>query len=425
MQKLLLTTVSAIALGVCATAAMAGGSSTYTTQSGSGESATIDQSLATGGEVGLPTKPFNQSGSGNVISITQTGSSDTFGVNAPSFQSGTANYASVGQSGTSNDAVLQQTGSNNGHSEDTISQAGTDSDVALFQWGSQNNFYITQDGGTSASDFSAFQFGNKNYVQSIQTGTTFASVSQNGANNTVYNAQSGYENGFTADTLTAETLYTFPTAELMESYAAVQFGDSNLIDNLQSGWYQTAGLGAQIGVNNKFYNTQSGEGNLADVAIQSGANLSIVSNQSGANYIIPYEGYNWSDIMVVNYQYGVGNSISNTQGSLDGTATYSQSGINNSATLLQSMSLNVATFWQAGFGNTMWMDQSGASVGGNTGSLTQTGFSSNNYVYLTQSGDGNGATSTQSAALRLPCSFKAATTIRLATFRAAATASPI
>jgi hypothetical protein len=429
MQKLLLTTVSAIALGVCATAAMASGSATYSTQEGNSQSATIDQSLATSGKVGTAAVPFYQNNGaytgGNVIAISQTGANDTFGVNAPSFQSGGLNQASVGQAGTANDVVLQQTGYNNGNAYDTISQAGTGNAVALEQSGTQNNFYIVQDANSSASDFTAFQSGNYNLVSSYQTNNVFASINQVGNNNSFYNSQNGPWDTFTSNTTGALTNTNFVGQELNAAYAALQFGSYNLITNYQIGWGATVLLGGQIGNNNNIFNTQDGSGSVAVLTVQNGSFLTITNNQTGiwnllnVNYqyganssitnvqsgsgpqnnpLNTVFNFTWNNLATVN-QDAYGSSINNTQTGSNGNATFTQFGSNNSATLVQGNTNNTATLYQDGIYNVMSMNQSGSGTGtngGNVGELIQTGGSSWNTAYLTQSGDGNNAISTQS-----------------------------
>jgi len=368
MNKLLLTTVSAVALAISATAAMAAGSTTYITQLDTNQSATIDQSLSTAGSVvGTLGNPFTQDNGeigglsplgagGNVIAITQAGSYETFGVNAPSFQSGTANQASVGQAGSYNDAVLQQTGYNNGNAYDTISQAGTGSDVALEQNGTQNNFSISQDAYSNGSDFTAFQVGSYNLVSSAQTSQVWASIYQIGSSNSFYNTQSGYLDSFTS-TAVPITLISFTSGELNTTYAAVQDGNNNLIVNNQWGPGATVLLGGQFGSYNNIYNAQGGNfGNLAYVAIQSGTFLTINNNQSG----------DWN-LLNVNYQYGNNSSITNVQSGSVGSrypcsacsnpfmglpynnaANVSQSADNSSISNTQTGSNGLATYTQFG-----------------------------------------------------------------------------
>jgi hypothetical protein len=118
MQRLLLTTVSVVALGLGATVAQAGGSSSYDSQEGNNQTATITQSGGSYDSVGLSGNPFDQnngSGSGgNTITITQTGSYNSFGKNYPAYQSGTNNNADITQNGYNSDVELQQTGTGNG-----------------------------------------------------------------------------------------------------------------------------------------------------------------------------------------------------------------------------------------------------------------------------------------------------------------------
>jgi hypothetical protein len=137
MQKMLFATVSALALGAAATAALAqGGSTTYLSQTGTSQKATIDQTGATNGQVGTLGSPFTQSdgsSGGNVISITQSGSGNAVGVSSPSFQAGSSNNSTITQNGTNGGVVLQQTGSSNGTiasytgviTQDTLSSGDT------------------------------------------------------------------------------------------------------------------------------------------------------------------------------------------------------------------------------------------------------------------------------------------------------------
>ncbi|HYW73058.1 MAG TPA: hypothetical protein VE961_18675, partial [Pyrinomonadaceae bacterium] len=235
MKRFLFASVSLLAIGFTASA-YAGGSSSFTSQTGTNQTLTIDQTGGNNNQVGTGINPFLQENGagtgGNVINITQTGANNTFGVGIASVQSGTQNFANINQSGSNSSVNLRQIGNFNGVSNDHdasdgiaaevvgenegsfIKQSASFSSVNVFETGNGNAFFITQQGGTKNA-IGVTQQGDENYVTMNQNGSSlFASVGQFGTLNTVTSTQTGVGNQLFAG----------------------QTGNNNVLNNDQSGF---------------------------------------------------------------------------------------------------------------------------------------------------------------------------------------------
>jgi hypothetical protein len=352
MKRLLLATASVIALGFGATAAMAGGSSVYDSQDGTGQSAYIDQSNGTNDSVGGPGNPFiqnNGAGTGsNSITITQAGSNNSFGKTQSAFQTGTSNRANIIQNGTNSDVELQQTGTTNGPNniQDAHGFWSNDSDGGLIEQSSTANY-------------------------------STVSVSQNGANNVFNIGQGGTSNSITATQIGRNLLWIRQGTndpDIWYNPLTVAATETNsTITVYQNGGYANGGGNfdnyvalAQGGGNaNHMSITQGGDGNSVDIN-QNGANNSFTTYQSGTRNFVGGEG-GWPipDGGVPVVQSGSGNLVSTTQ-----VGTW-----------------NMVFGSQVGNNNQVWSWQTGSN---DTLNYQQT--SSNNYVSNVQGGSGNTVT---------------------------------
>ncbi len=368
MQKLLLTTVSAIALGVCATAAMASSSTTYDTQEGTGQIANIDQSGGNNDTVGTAGTPFDQnngaSGTGdNVISIVQTGSYNSFGVSAASFQSGTTNGAIINQAGYDSSVVLQQTGTNNGSA--TLGYGGADEQWSNSTYGGiivQDNtsnastVVLTQNGSDSIFDIA--QGGANNLINATQIGTDQLYVRQG----TYLAALAGFDSSYETNS-TIAVYQNGGGTNLSTNYASLAQGggDSNQISVTQIGF----ALGADVnqnGSNNLFSSYQAGSGNMVGLTAGFGADTPIT-------------------------QSGTGNQYYNVQLGTNATANGSQNGTDNYVSNYQSGDSNVISGSQNGTNNQVYTSQTGT-----TDNLAYAQTGSNNFISNSQSGSGNHVT---------------------------------
>jgi len=447
MQKLLLTTVSAIALGVCATAALAGGSSTYIDQTGTGQTATVTQTSATDGSVGTLADPFVQQGSNNTISITQTGTNDNvqgdseltpYVVPRPAAglvgQSGTGNNATIKQSGGASGAgngeyvTLYQVGNFNGTGTigslngGTIDQgSGDDQTASVFENGWYNQFNILQKGPGSSDLYNGVdleQTGNYNSGQIAQNGVDLGVTAyQYAYYNVLTSNQWGQGNSlWSLQTNTSDVYYNTITNRQSGwgnlAYVGLNaLGFNSNTDNYEPPFYQgqngtdltitntqfgasdslvVLNQGDGAGFNLSITNTQGGYKNSLTVTDQSGSDSSITSKQFGAN-----------NTALVTEQTGSDNTISNQQYGWNGSATFYQNGSYNVADLTQSGYDNGATSTQNGYYNAAYLTQSsgdniitGVQVGtGNTGwnTATVTQASYGNTANYSQNGSGNTA----------------------------------
>ena len=360
MHKVLFSTVSVIALGF-ASAAFASGSTSYDTQEGTGQTATIDQTGGTNDVVGTSGTPFDQNNGsgtgGNGISITQTGSYNSFGVSAASFQSGTTNAATIDQNGYNSGVVLQQTGTNNGSTAyNNWTNSGSGGIIVQDNTSDTSSIVLTQNGSDSIFDIG--QGGYNNLVNATQIGTDQLYVRQ-GTSMAAYGGfGSSYETNSTVTVYQSGggTGYSTNYASLAQGG-----GDSNQISVTQIGF----ALGADVnqnGSNNLFSSYQAGSGNMVGLPAAFVADTPIT-------------------------QTGTGNQYYNVQLGTNSTANGSQLGTDNYVSNYQSGNADAISGSQNGTNNQVYTWQTG---GTDTLAYTQTG--SNNFVSNSQSGSGNSVT---------------------------------
>jgi hypothetical protein len=422
MHKHLLALSMGVATLAISTSAYARDSSSYTEQGGNSNEVTVTQTTGSNNTVGKGNgtsatvyfRQENGAGSGsNKLTIEQKGSYNTFGSNAKgrgqSYQSGTANNATIEQSGFKSNVDLQQRGSNNGSFGSNVKQSASYSDVNVVENGNQNGFYVAQKGGSffGGNAIAITQNGDNNFARTSQDGTSLkAKFEQTGYNNNVFSGND-YGTGQTGtghildvkqnnnvSYLSGSVLYNTQSG-LNQSATVDQRGVQNSVTNTQSGFENSLiatqnGGNSYGGFNNSITSTQKGLGfNSAELnqfgdnnvitstqdglllkvdALQNGASNKLTNNQSGTRN------------EMVSRQYGTGNTISNTQS--DGglfsfnKANYYQNGTGNAATGVQSDTSNQLSSIQ--YGNS------------NVASITQATF--NNSSLVSQNGTGNVAT---------------------------------
>ncbi|HET9903037.1 MAG TPA: hypothetical protein VFQ27_04970, partial [Xanthobacteraceae bacterium] len=329
MKKLFLASASLLALS--ASGALAAGSSSYVNQEGDTQQATIDQTAATNGEVGTSGNPFDQKGSGNIISITQSGSGNKFSAEAvPSTigsftvpppvggfsdwqQNGTGNVVTVLQSGTEGHAGLYQEGDNN---SGTISQGAgsTDAIAAVANIGNGNAFSVGQDGGDD--NIAAIgQVGDSNVASVSQTGNdniagigqiadfSNANVTQNGDGNLVLFGQ--FVGGSAPNSNLLNSTQTGNNNRLW----GYQSGDNNVIGNTQTGGAHALIIQTNTGGGlNQINNNQDGP--VTANLTQTGFLLTINNTQSGSGFsTLSQSGNNHT----VSVSQNNGGSITSTQ----------------------------------------------------------------------------------------------------------------
>jgi hypothetical protein len=438
MHKVLLTSVSALALAYGSAAFAAGSSSTYLNQAGTGQSANIDQTGATGGKVGTNDHPFTQQdgtgAGGNTIAITQTGSNNStqgfsswvsygYGAvqgnpNGYPGQSGTGNQATITQNGSDGLVQIGQKGTQNGDNVGggSISQGvlSLRDKVFVLQNGSLNLFTISQDNTNSAVGTSN---SSNNSVNLQQSGTANdATISQLGTYTPGINPY-GVGLGVTAyqyagwNHLSSVQTGTQNSLQTTQSNTAPGAGAKNSITNMQSGSGQVAWVGLTgVGQNGsllRIENDQSGTSNKLDVSAQTGTSniitstqsgnlntLTVISQSSSGNFIINNQ-LGTTSTATVTSQDGTGGHINNRQTGSNGTATYAQSGSNNVERLFDqkgswnsvnvtqdsAASNNIAAMLQNGNG--------GSAAEKNSILLTQ-GGGANNFAFLVQGGSFSG-----------------------------------
>jgi len=390
MRKLLLTSTSVVAVAF-ASQAFAAGSSTNLLQTGANHQATIDQTGAAGGQVGVVggwafTQENGTGAGGNVISITQTNQGNKVGVNTQSWQSGTENAANIVQSSnpaappavlsaTNNQISLQQTGYKNSTDIKQINSGGyvePTNNVNVVQLGALNIVSASQNG--QAATTTVTQWNNNNRLYSDQHTHSQATVLQwndggNGSGaNTIYNTQFG------------------GTAAKLN--VALQYGHDNTIYNTQapnSLLDVTQQSGSFLIIDSVQNGATSKEGNKAYVTSQDGTNSRIINRQSGTQQ------YN-NNNTVTFLQSGGDQLASNTQTGRYNNATFYQSGTVNQAYLLQSGDSNTATATQLNYNSYASLSQTGSS---NNVVSWQNGTGNQNISYVTQSSNGNTATASQ------------------------------
>lgn len=346
-KRLLAASVSAAAL-LFASAAWADNNEAYVDQVGTGNAFTANQtgnsnkvfsstkalpqhgntntyiSTQNGDNNKVVATPFSgdgQFGNGNNVSITQSNAATAtprIGNNVASLQqSGTGNALTIGQTGDNNivaeawqsngaTGTITQNGNGNGHwstnfgspsgayrakqlvtfgfngpsAGGVLNQTydGTGNSASIDEEGDSNSFTIVQTGGGTNDVFTDTQTGNGNYVYSGQGGTRETSnVLQTGNNNVLLSYQGGSGTVSSADTGGSDNVLGLTQHGNTNWAETVQIGAGNHIDGLQD----NSGGGA---VGNQLYAYQNGTSNYL-YAHATGDNNVVNSNQQGLSNI--------------------------------------------------------------------------------------------------------------------------------------------
>jgi hypothetical protein len=411
MNRLLLTSVSVIAAAGFASAAFAAGStSTYLSQTGSNQHATIDQSGGTGDSVGASGSPFiqqNGAGTGGNVLVINQNSAGTSELDIATFaHSGSGNRATGYQSGTNNSAEIDQEGNN---SSVNLQQSGANNGPANAGW--FNNSYgnlILQDKTANGSSVNLSQ----TTTEGASNGNVF-SIGQGGAGNAVTATQTGYNKLWIRQGTTGPDLWSwtygdpFDPAYTPNSLSALSY--STITVNQSVGGYNPsqrnyAALGQGHGSGNHITVTQSGGSNSAD-ANQIGSGNIFSSNQASAdgntswNFVGGEAGWPDSNVNPLTGQAGDYRPITQTG---IGNEYYSlQSGTNLLAFGNQTGNYNFLNSVQSGDENSLYTDQDGdnntiySAQSGNTNTAMVSQSHNGSFVNVSQSGAGNMAAITQ------------------------------
>ncbi len=289
MNGLLLTSVSAIAIGFASAALAAGSGSVYLTQTGNSQVVHIDQSGGTSDKVGSLGNSFlqeNGTGSGgNSLVINQNSGTNSelpniagfvhagSGNKITGFQSGTANSAEIDQEGNNSTVSLKQTGANNG----AVGPGGSGG-----PWfnGSYGNV-ILQDRTASGSKIDLTQTSYK-YAPKAAV----FSIGQGGTNNKITGTQTAHADLWIRQGATGPDLWSwthgdpFDPANTPHSLAALT--GSTITVN------QSIGGTNPTGVNYAALGQGYGNGDVMTVK-QTGASNSVDANQIGSSNIFEFE----------------------------------------------------------------------------------------------------------------------------------------
>jgi hypothetical protein len=456
MRKLLLTTVSGLALGVGATAALAGSSSTFLTQTGNSQSATIDQSGAISGKVGYnaaypllqqnldPNATPAQNGTGsNVISITQQGTGNAVygewlnGVvteNSADYyaQSGTSNRANIQQLGNNSTVNLQQTGALNGPNNIQGVHGYWSNDVdggSIVQdaTSSGSTVNLTQTNSSSAVFGNAFnigQGGTNNLITATQTGDNLLWVRQGTSSPDVWwapmtpvagalsnstitvNQNGGY---VVPPPITGVGNYTNYAALAQgngsgSSITVTQLGDANSADVNQSDSSNIFSSDQVSFSGNTSWNYVGGEGGWPGDSLP-------ITQTGNSNYVSTYQngfsnasfgsqtGASW----LTSSQTGSNNSLNFTQ-SGGATLNNTQSSLGGANTVVSTQTSGSATITQTDTDGTAANSITNTQAGGSSATLSQIGYGltitsgqsgSLDSVTVNQSGNTNSIGNTQ------------------------------
>ncbi len=414
MKGLLLTSVSAIAIGFASAALAAGGGAVYLSQTGSGQTAQIDQSGGTGDKVGSLGTPFlqeNGTGSGhNGIVINQNSGTVSelanigdfvhagSGNKVTGFQSGTNNNAEIDQEGNNSIVKLQQTGANNG-------PTGPGSGDPWWN-GSYGNL-ILQDWTANGSTVDLTQTTNKNATN----GNVF-NIGQGGGNNKITATQTGYNKLWIRQGTKAPDLWGWTFGDFFDPtytpHSLAALSDSTIkVDQSVGGTDPSernyAALGQGYGSGNKITVGQTGGSNSVDANQVGSGNIfkstQISSNpNTNWNFIGGEAGWpggpNWLTGVTNDFrpilQVGTGNEYDAYQSGMNLWAFGSQTGAYNLLSSTQTGDGNQLYTIQNGDSNQIFANQFGS---GNLAYVSQN--HNNSTAIFTQSGAGNMATITQ------------------------------
>ena len=402
MKKLILGTVSAIAL-FSAGAAFAGGSSSTVTQNGTAENASINQVAATNsGSVVLQNGGYNyagvvQGGNSDSANVTQDQSFSPLGANPNN--SNFYNISNSTQTGVNDSAIVRQHGANTS----SINQHGLSVGVnggehAIVQQVGQANSSAIGQGGAGEVGVVA-QTGNYNSASITQTGTG------DGADDNEFGPL--YENLLPApignigsDGATVLSLGNYNIANISQAgyrqFAGVEgFGDSNNASVTQGAAQAFAnGVVEAWGNSNLSSINQFGAGTSAfSLIAQSGSTNEAHNTQDGTNFSQILQG--------TSNPYGQAGSSSNAYASVNQTNT----GGAENVSYVSQFDASYAYVTQIGRNNLSTVTQNAGSAGSqahvyqhggndNTSTVTQDGgFES---AYVDQSNSSNESTITQS-----------------------------
>lgn len=416
INRLLLASVSAVAVGFASAALAAGSTSTYLTQTGHGQHASIDQSGGTSDSVGSSGNRFlQQDGTGtggnilvidqnsdaadyselpNIADFTHSGSGNT----ANGYQSGTANSAEIDQEGNNSSVTLQQSGAHNG----AVGPGGSSG-----PWfnGSYGNV-ILQDKTANGSVVTVTQTSDKNAAK----GNVF-SIGQGGIGNRITATQTDHNDLWIRQGTTAPDLWDwthgdpFNPANTPNSLSTLS--GSTITVNQSVGrttGTNYAALGQGHGSGDSITVNQTGASNSADVN-QIGSGNIFNSSQTSSIYNTSenfvggeagWPGANPNALVSSNGDYqpitqnGTGNEYYSLQTGSNLWAFGSQTGNYNFLNSVQSGDQNSLYTRQSGDNNQIYSSQGGDS---NTAMVSQAHNSS--FVSVIQNGASNMAAITQ------------------------------
>ena len=321
MQTIKTILMAATALTLMSGAALAaGGNEAYTTQTGTGADATINQTLA-----GDSWADTNQTGSGNSLTVLQSGSNQTVGTR-DFIDSG-----DVQQSASGNILQIMQSGASNTVAK--ASQASDDNYLSINQEGEGNSLASARQTGEAGDEgnFAQLSFvGNNNGTSTalLANGRANNELVQVGSDNTVLASFAGNSNNFRIEQA--------GSANVLSSSIG---GNGNLLDVTQWGAGHEGYVSASGADSNSIYTQQYGQKNTFNVALIPGAdgNQLIVfqgegSSNNTANLYSATSG-NFSEII----QNGTGNTatIDTTEGGGDNVASTYQENSSNTVSVYQ------------------------------------------------------------------------------------------
>ncbi|OPF91640.1 curlin [Rhodopseudomonas palustris] len=407
--------VTASVLVLSSSAAFAADSNTvYLNQTGNDQQANITQSGngnsvgAFNGNSGFLQENGTLSGA-NLLTVKQSGNSNSVGRDIQGKQSGAGNSAAIFQEGTGSDVELQQTGTSNGavpsgwnwtndpgvFNKITQDSSSNGSKVSVIQDGKNNVFSIKQ--GNTGNSTSVNQIGEWGmaYVRqgigaaetdastgnALPTGGNYnvASITQNSAG---LNYAVAVQGGGNSNSLSISQSGNLQGANAWQNgnanvFSSIQTNVGNVV-GLTGGIYGTDSPITQTGDNNTYINTQTGSSNSANGS-QTGNFNQVFNTQSGGSETV-------RGTQVGTYNY-VSNSQAGSSNLLDYKQTNTVSTAFNQIVNDQSTTAVSNTAYVVQDGNGLY--SKGLQTGGsyNSANVSQTGqFSAS---YYTQDGSSN------------------------------------
>lgn len=367
LNKLLLTSTAAVALGV--TAAAADSNNAYTSQSGTNNAALLQQTGANN-TVGRGSDPATQSGTANDLDIIQSGDNNAIGAGEQGLNqdalgvgiaaSADTNIANIEQSSNFNRVVSVQqrySGTTAPANNLNILQTGGDNNTVKYAWqlGVGNTTTIEQSGTNNGVD--TFQYGTGPTGSSNGTGNTI-SVNISGDNNNGSNALTGDYSG----SRTSLSAGGPPWSVGLRAATVTQRGNDN------DASIDISGNDTAFGIN------QKGNSNDALGVVITGDENSFSSDQFG--------NFNTISLSTVS---GFDNSIGFVQEGNSNMAMANVGGDFNRARLKQTGNFNDTELWVDGNTNTAALDVTGDS----NVLYGQQRFGDNNTMTVNLYGDNN------------------------------------